>query len=114
MNSPSSATMAQPNFERLAGGFAVVAEEISKTPNVPVINEGQAILASIDRLQQEMGRQFRSLKDDITTLRTDINTIRIDMNTVRTDMNTFHDGVNRQLNNLDIRMRAEYDYLNIQ
>ncbi len=42
----------QPDFGRLASGFTAVAEEIRKLPEVPVINEGRAILESINGIRQ--------------------------------------------------------------
>jgi len=79
----------QPDFERLASEFTAVAEEIRKLPEVPVINEGRAILESINGLRQHMDQQFDRLRADVSTLRADINT------------------VNTRLKDLESRMHAE-------
>ncbi len=63
----------QPDFERLECEFTAVAEEIRKLSEVSVINEGRAILESINGLRQHMNQQFDRLRADVSTLRADIN-----------------------------------------
>ena len=81
--------MAQPDFERLADGFSIIAKEFTNLPNVPVINEGRTLIDSINVLRRVMEQQFRDLNTRIDGLSTRV------------------DGLGVRIDNIDLHMRAE-------
>jgi len=84
----------QPDFERLASGFTAVAEEILKLPQVPVINEGRAILEAIDGLRRHMDQQFDRLRADVVILRADVVNLRAGVNTTNTRLEDLESRMN--------------------
>lgn len=92
----------QPDFERLADCFAGASQELRKLPNVPVINEGQNILAAISTMQEQMVEQYQSLKVslcsyEMTSIYTD--SFKTEIGGLKTQIG----GVERRLDSLEGR-----------
>ena len=74
--------MAQPNYQRLVDAFTAAAEECSRLPNIPAINDSQTLINLIGQLRDEMRlsatqtrERFDILQAEITILRTDVTAI---------------------------------------
>jgi len=104
----------QPDFEKIAEGLTTLAQEISRVPNVPSIDNGRALLESIDALKQLMqnqqehtNQQFGTLRTEMSTLRTDVGTLRTDVGILRTDVGTLRTDMISRFQSLELRMSAE-------
>lgn len=106
--------MTQPDFQKIAEGLTTLAQEISHVPSVPSIDNGRALLESIDALKQLMhnqqeqtNRQFENLRTEMSTLHTDVGTLRTDVGTLRTDVSALRTDINSRFESLELRMSAE-------
>jgi phage shock protein A len=74
--------MDRPNPQLLAQHFRSCAQEVEKLDNLPAFNQGQPLLAAIQRIEVAM----TAISTDVTALRTDVTALRTDMTALRTDM----------------------------
>ena len=63
----------QPNYQRLAGAFATASEECTQLAATPVLQSGEAIIAAINGLREELRLTREELQREIREARDDLN-----------------------------------------
>ena len=63
----------QPDFARISDAFAIAAQEISRLPNTPAIDNGRQLLEAINALREQNQQFERRIETRIENLRNEMN-----------------------------------------
>jgi hypothetical protein len=87
----------QTDFARLSDAFTIAAQEISRLPNTPAIDNGRQLLEAINALREQNQQFERRIETRIENLRTEVNT---NIENLSNEMNT-------RFRNLDLQLNAK-------
>ena len=59
--------MAQPDYQVLADAYTTVGQQYALFPNIPAVQQGQAVLDMITEMQNETRNEIRQLRNDVRT-----------------------------------------------
>ena len=96
----------QPDFQQLTQCLAGAANQISLVPNLPAVNDGQAILAQLGHITQQLanqGQQITTVLDAVATLQADVTTLKADVAILKTDVNMLRGDIASINTRLDAR-----------
>ena len=74
--------MAQPDFQILTNSLITTSQQLALLPNVPIINEGQAILASLTEIRNDM----RGLREEVRVVREEVRVVRGEVRGLREEV----------------------------